>query len=333
MKHPTLDPGATIDHYRILSRIGVRGMGEGYVAEDSSLGRKTAPKLLSSELSRDTDRVRRFEQEARAVSALNHPNILTIYEINKTDTAHYIATEYIEGETLRQHMMRVKPNLQETLDIAIQIVGALAAAHAAGILHRDIKPENVMLRPDGYVKILDFGLAKLTEPVEPSAANDSPTVPLFETEPGVLMGTVSYMSPEQSRGQKLDARTDIFSFAILLYEMIGGRVPFEGSSPSDIIASILERDPPPLVRYAPEAPTELERIVNKGLRKNRDERYQTIKDMLIDLRHLRQELEFSAKLQRSVRSGSSGETPMRPVRQTVIETSRISGMHSGQIAT
>ena len=302
-----------------------------YLAEDPRLGRKIALKLLSTEFTRDKDRVRRFEQEARAVSALNHPNILTIYEIGKTDSAHYIATEYIEGETLRQHVLRVRPGLQEILDIAIQIASALAAAHTAGILHRDIKPENVMLRPDGYVKILDFGLAKLTEPQEQSTANDSPTVPLFETEPGVLMGTVSYMSPEQSRGVRLDARTDIFSFGILLYEMIGGRVPFEGSSPSDIIASILERDPPPLVRYAPEAPAELERIVNKTLRKNRDERYQTVKDLLIDLRHLRQELEFNAKLQRSVRSGSSGETYARPARQTVIETSRISGIHSGPV--
>lgn len=316
MKESPLAPGTMISHYRILSRLGAGGMGEVYLAEDGRLGRKVALKLLSPELTRDEDRVRRFEQEARAISTLNHPNIITVYEIGHMDSGHFIATEFIEGETLRQYLSRVRRNLQEVLDIAIQIAGALSAAHAAGVMHRDIKPENIMLRPDGYVKVLDFGLAKLVEIPASSGDHDSPTVPLFETEPGILMGTVSYMSPEQGRGVKVDPRTDIFSFGIVLYEMIGGRVPFEGSTPSEVIAAILEREPSPLPRYAPGVPAELERIVNKALRKNREERYQTVKDLLIDLKSLRQELEFSARLQRSLDVASdSGET--RPSAETV----------------
>lgn len=311
MKQSPLPHGTMLSHYKVLSRLGAGGMGEVYLAEDERLGRKIALKLLAPELTQDSDRVRRFEQEARAISSLNHPNIITIYEVGIADSAHFIATEFIEGETLRQHLLRVRPNLQEVLDIAIQAAGALSAAHAAGLMHRDIKPENIMLRPDGYVKVLDFGLAKLSEVSASSGDHDSPTVPLYETEPGILMGTVSYMSPEQGRGLKVDPRTDIFSFGILLYEMIGGRVPFEGSTPSEVIAAILEREPAPLPRYAPGVPSELDRIVNKALRKNREERYQTAKDLLIDLKSLRQELEFSARLQRSleVRSDSGGLEP------------------------
>lgn len=309
MRERPLPPGTLLSHYRVLSRLGAGGMGEVYLAEDPRLGRKIALKLLTPELTKDSDRVRRFEQEARAVSTLNHPNIITIYEVGQSDSGHFIATEFIEGESLRQHLLRVRPTLQEVLDLAIQAAGALSAAHAAGVMHRDIKPENIMLRPDGYLKVLDFGLAKLAEVATSSGDHDSPTIPLFETEPGILMGTVSYMSPEQGRGLKVDPRTDIFSFGIVLYEMIGGRVPFEGSTPSEVIAAILEREPVPLPRYAPGVPSELDRIVNKALRKNREERYQTAKDLLIDLKTLRQELEFTARLERSmeVASDSGGQ--------------------------
>lgn len=309
-----LDPGTTISHYRLLSLIGSGGMGEVYLAEDVSLGRRVALKLLSGELTKDADRVRRFEQEARAISALNHPNIITIFEIGRTDDVHFIATEFVEGDTLRKHLL-TRLTFQDVLEMAVQVAGAISAAHEAGVLHRDIKPENIMIRPDGYVKVLDFGLAKLTERDGPTTGEHAVTQPLLETEPGVVMGTVTYMSPEQGRGLKVDSRTDIFSFGTVLYEMIGGRVPFDGTTPSDVIAAILEREPLPLIRLAPTLPSELERIVYKALRKNKEERYQTVKDLLIDLRTFRQELEFSAKIERSVRSGpnsgaaaGSGET-------------------------
>src|SRR5204863_5209892 len=231
------------------------------------------------------------EQEARAASALNHPNIITIYEILKADSSHVMATEFVEGETLRQRLSQAPLTLPESLHIAIQVADALAAAHKAGIIHRDIKPENIMLRPDGYVKVLDFGLAKLAE--------ESPNVPMEEaltkqvrTGSGVVIGTAAYMSPEQARGKTVDARSDIFSFGAVIYEMVSGHQPFDGETPSDMLAAILKSEPSPLSEFVVDLPPELGRIINKTLRKDREERYQVVRDLLIVLKSLVQDLEF-----------------------------------------
>src|SRR5438105_8446286 len=228
-----LDAGTKLGRYEIRSKIGAGGMGEVYLAQDAKLDRKVALKILPAELAADEDRMRRFVQEAKAASALNHPNIITIYEIDETGSGHFIATEFIEGETLREREQ--KPlQLSESLDIATQLASALAAAHAAGIVHRDIKPENVMLRHDGIVKVLDFGLAKLTDRISPEAVeSEALTRANIKTEPGVVMGTVIYMSPEQARGLPVDARTDIFSLGVVIYEMLAARNPFQGATPSD----------------------------------------------------------------------------------------------------
>ncbi len=295
-------------HYRIMRELGKGGMGEVYLAQDTKLDRKVALKLLPSEFAADANRMDRFVQEAKSASALNHPGIITIYEIGEADGLQFIASEYIEGETLRQHMLRGRMSIRETLDIAVQIAGALSAAHGAGIIHRDIKPENMMLRPDGFVKVLDFGLAKPSEQETPTTSTHAPTLARAKTEPGMLLGTLAYMSSEQARGKAVDARTDIFSFGILLYEMVTGRAPFEGETTSDIIASILKTDPPPLVFHAPEAPAELERIVTKAIAKAQEERYQTTQDLLIDLKRLRQQREIDGELERS-RSGDSITRP------------------------
>src|SRR5438034_1403463 len=289
--------GKHISHYEVLSRIGRGGMGEVFLAHDTSLGRKVALKLLRSDFTRNEERLRRFRQEARAASALNHPNILTIYEIGHDGSLHFMATEYVEGETLRQHLSRARLTMGQTLDVAVQVASALAAAHQAGIIHRDIKPENTMVRTDGNVKVLDFGLAKLAQPKTIDTA--APTLPQVETAPGVVMGTFSYMSPEQARGLAVDARTDIWSLGVMIYEMVAGRQPFEGETASDVMSLILQKEPPPLAHSWPEVPAELERIVRKALRKDKEERYQTIKDLLIDLRNLRKELELSAEMERS----------------------------------
>src|SRR5437870_11847220 len=295
----SLTAGTKLGRYEIRAKIGEGGMGEVYLAQDTKLDRKVALKILPADVAAHPDRMRRFVQEAKAASALNHPNIITIYEIDETESGHFIATEFIDGETLREREQ--KPlQLSDSLDIATQIASALAAAGAAGILHRDIKPENVMLRRDGIVKVLDFGLAKLSEPPAvaggPAVDNEAPTRANIKTDPGVVMGTAIYMSPEQARGLPVDARTDIFSLGIVLYEIIAGRLPFEGSNRNEIMASILsDKEPQPLTRYSSEAPTELGRIVLKALRKDRELRYQTIKDLLLDLQSLKQELEFAQK--------------------------------------
>jgi eukaryotic-like serine/threonine-protein kinase len=295
-----LQTNTTISHYRILQKLGAGGMGEVYLAQDTKLDRKVALKILPAEVAADQTRMRRFVQEAKAASALNHPNIITIHEIEQIDSVNFIATEFIDGETLRQRMRHTPMKLGEVLDVVIQCASALSAAHATGIVHRDIKPENIMIRLDGIVKVLDFGLAKLTEqlPLE-SVDTEAPTS--FKTNPGTVVGTAVYMSPEQARGNEIDARTDIFSLGIVLYEMVAGRLPFEGSSPNEVMVSLLsEKESQPLARYSTEVPIEFERIVSKALRKNRDERYQTIKDLLLDLQSLKQELEFQRKLERSV---------------------------------
>ena len=286
-----LQPGRTLGSYEILSFISRGGMGEVYLAEDKRLGRKVALKRLPSTFVKDNDRLRRFEQEARAASALNHPNIITIFEIRQAGSSHVIATEFVEGETLRARLHRSGLSLSETLDVVIQVADALSAAHKAGIIHRDIKPENIMLRPDGYVKVLDFGLAKLSEEAPPATAAEAPTIQV-RTGSGIVIGTAGYMSPEQARGLTVDSRSDIFSLGAMLYEMVARRKPFEGDTPSDTLASILRSDPPPLSRVTPGLPSELSRIVTKCLKKDREERYQVVKDLWLDLKALKQELEF-----------------------------------------
>ena len=283
-------------------------MGEVYLAQDNQLDRKVALKILSAEVSADRSRMNRFILEAKAASALNHPNIITIHEINQSESGLYIATEFIEGETVRARMRSGSMPLVEVLDIATQVASALTAAHAVGIIHRDIKPDNVMIRTDSFVKLLDFGLAKLTERVSREIVDtEAPTYAVVTTDPGVVMGTASYMSPEQARGLSLDARTDIFSLGVLIYEMVAGRLPFEGSNTNEIVASILsDKEVQPLARYSTEAPAELDRIIYKCLRKDREERYQTTKDLLLDLRRLKEELEFERRLERSNPPGPPG---------------------------
>ena len=279
-------------------------MGEVYLAEDMKLGRKVAIKILSEEYTTNRDRLQRFEQEAAAASNLNHPNILTIHEVGTDNGRHFIATEYIDGLTLRRKAVASHLEIPEILDIAVQVASALEEAHAAGIVHRDIKPDNIMVRRNGYVKVLDFGLAKLTETVDrtPSDAEAATRV-LVQTDAGVVMGTSQYMSPEQARGKPVDARSDIWSLGIVIYELVAGRTPFEGETSTDVIVGITQKQPPPLARYAPDVPAELDWIVMKALRKDRDERYQTAKELLTDLRRLKQRLEFETELERSVPSG------------------------------
>jgi serine/threonine protein kinase/tetratricopeptide (TPR) repeat protein len=309
-------PGQSIAQYKIIRQLGVGGMGEVYLAADQKIGRKVALKLLPSHFTHDEQRVRRFQQEARAVVALNHPNIVTIHDIGEAEGISFIAVEFIEGETLRQHMMSGPMKLGQALELAIQVVSALAAAHQTGIIHRDIKPENIMLRADGYVKVLDFGLAKSfdTAPEKRISDQDAPTRALQEralvqTEAGVAIGTVSYMSPEQARGLDVDARTDIWSLAVVLYEMLTAQRPFNGKTNADVMVSILEKDPLPLAHFAPELRGEVQWIVNKALRKDRDERYQSAGDLFNDLRTLKQQIEFSAQFERS----TSPESPAAQV--------------------
>ena len=287
--------GTTIGPYQVLSLIGAGGMGDVYLAEDARLGRRVALKLLPNRFTGEPDRLRRFELEARAASALNHPNILTIFEIGRADEVHYIATEYIEGETLRQRMKKSRLELTTALDIGCQIASALAAAHEAGIVHRDIKPENVMLRPDGYVKVLDFGIAKLTEQYRKMLNPGAPAIEV-STQTGVVIGSTRYMSPEQARGQKIDARSDLFSLGVVLYEMISNSPPFSGATSADILAAILAHDPPPLASV----PGDLKTLVARALRKDRDGRYQTAEEMLAGLRSSKQKLEFEHELKRTM---------------------------------
>jgi eukaryotic-like serine/threonine-protein kinase len=311
-----LNSGQMIASYEVISFISRGGMGEVYLAEDKRLGRKVALKLLPVAFTTDDDRLRRFEQEARAASALNHPNIITIYEITKAVGSHIIATEFVEGETLRSRLNRSALSLAETLNIAMQVADALSAAHKAGIIHRDIKPENIMLRPDGYVKVLDFGLAKLSEQASPAVAAEAPTIQV-RTGSGIVIGTAGYMSPEQARGLSVDHRSDIFSLGAVIYEMLTRRKPFEGETPSDTMAAILKTEPAPLARVAPGVPSELVRIVNKSLRKDREERYQVVKDLWLDLKALKQDLEFQDKLDRSVSSDDNGTAFMPAVEPTL----------------
>ena len=292
--------GTTISHYHIFSKLGQGGMGEVYLAEDTKLDRKVALKLLPDSVASDQERMRRFVQEAKSASALNHPNIITIYEIGEIDSRHFIATEFIDGETLRKRMRHGHLKLIELLEIAIQTTGALAAAHAAGIIHRDIKPENIMVRHDGYVKVLDFGLAKLTEPQGFTADTEAPTKALVDTGAGIVLGTLVYMSPEQAKGQRVDGRTDLWSLGAVIYEMVTGHAPFEAGTPSEVLGLILNKEPALLARYDREAPAELERIVSKALTKDLEERYQTAKDILVDLKRLKRQIDLESEIERTV---------------------------------
>jgi len=305
-KEVELTQGQTVGSYTVLSFIGSGGMGEVYLAQDRRLNRKVALKILPTSFTKDIDRLRRFKREAQAVSALNHPNIITIYEIQEFDSTHIIATEFVEGETLRQRLGRSTPSLSESLHIAIQVADAVSAAHKAGIIHRDIKPENVMIRPDGYVKVLDFGLAKSTETTARIPRPEDSTKRL-ETGSGVILGTVGYMSPEQARAQAIDARSDIFNLGVMLYEMVTGQKPFAGETTSDVLAAILKSDPTPITETTPDAPPELSRIINKSIRKDREERYQVVKDLLLDLKSLKEEIDFQTKMGRSYGAKNSAE--------------------------
>jgi eukaryotic-like serine/threonine-protein kinase len=291
--------GRTIGHYKISKRIGTGGMGDVYLATDMIAGRKAALKLLPERFTGDAERLKRFQQEAHAVVGLNHPNILTVYEIGEDHSIHYIASELIEGETLRQRLMPGRMQLSEAVDVAIQVTSALAAAHDTGIVHRDIKPENIMLRPDGYVKVLDFGIAKLAEQEVPVTTPRDEALLLIETNLGSILGTVRYMSPEQAYGAPVDKGTDIWSLGAVLYEMVTGHAPFTGETPAEAMSSILEKEPPPLTSYITHTPAELQQIISKTLRKEREERYQSAHELLEALQNLRHKMEFKAELKRS----------------------------------
>jgi serine/threonine protein kinase/Tfp pilus assembly protein PilF len=312
-QNTTLPPDSQFGRYEIRSLLGIGGMGEVYLAYDSKLRRQVALKLLPAELTQNKGRLARFEREAYAASSLNHPNIMTIHEIGDEGGHHFIASEYIEGESLRQHTKHGHLELRETLGLTSQIADALSVAHEAGIVHRDIKPENVMVRRDGYVKVLDFGLAKLaheTATAVKEVNSDAPTrVAPVNTEPGMVMGTANYMSPEQARGLEVDSRSDIWSVGVVLYEMVAGKLPFEGGTTTDVLSMILHREPPSLLLYQSSLPTELERIVEKALAKERDGRYQNAKDLSVDLKRLKQRLELDAELERSI-------TPEEEARRT-----------------
>ena len=275
-------------------------MGEVYLAQDLTLGRNVALKVLPEDVASNEHRMQRFVQEAKAASALNHPNIITIHEISTEPGSHFIATEFIDGENLRHHLRLAPLTLIEAIDIAIQMASALSSAHAAGIVHRDIKPENIMMRRDGIVKVLDFGLAKLTERWRANEVDhDAATQGMVHTEPGMVIGTTAYMSPEQARGLEIDPRTDIWSLGVVLYEMIARRTPFKSETASDTSAAILTSEPAALSQFMPNLPAELDRIVRKALQKDREERYQVVKDLLLDLKSLRRDLDVSAERERS----------------------------------
>ena len=297
--------GQRLGTYEVVEQIGQGGMGVVYRANDVRFDRPLALKVLHTQFTQNQDRVRRFQQEARAALALNHPNILTIYEVGQIDKTLFIAAELIVGQTLRERMAAEDLPLHTVLDIVLQVAGALQAAHEAGIVHRDIKPENIMVRPDGYVKVLDFGLAKLLrddggrmrdesekdDPLHPSSLIHHPS-----TMPGIVMGTPRYMSPEQARGYEVDARTDIFSLGVVLYELIAKREPFGGPTSHDVLASLLQAEPLPLTRFVPQLPAELQRIVSRALKKDRAERYPSMAAFRHDLQALKQQMERETQL-------------------------------------
>ncbi len=302
----SLAAGDRLDAYEIVGPLGAGGMGEVWIAKDLRLQRKVAIKILPTELTRQPARVARFQREARAASALNHPNVCTIYAVGETpDGHHFIAMELVEGVTLRRRLADGRLRPQDALDITIQIASALTAAHAAGIVHRDMKPENIILRADRIVKVLDFGLAKLTAP---GTNEELSTRTRVESHVGSVVGTVAYMSPEQARGQHVDGRTDVWSLGVVLYELLAGQLPFAGRSPSDVIAAILEHDPAPLAPLAPDVPLELHRIVGKTLKKDCERRYQGMKDLQVDLEAVRDDVSIAATVRTSTHGGVGSGT-------------------------
>jgi serine/threonine protein kinase len=278
----------TVSHYRIIKKLGAGGMGEVYLAEDTMLDRKVAIKFLPSESSHDVNANRRLIREAKSAATLDHPNICAVHEINEVGGRSFIVMQYVEGETLDSKIKTQTFDLSEALTIGVQIADAIAEAHTRGIIHRDIKPQNIMITARGQAKVMDFGLAKEVRETTPLLESDAETLGLL-TAPGMIVGTLPYMSPEQVRGEEADARSDIFSFGTLLYEMLSGRRPFTAENPASTISAILTREPPPLARYATGVPIELERLVRKCLEKNRERRYQTMRDLVIDLENVRRE--------------------------------------------
>ena len=301
---PILVSGQRLEHYEVIAPLGKGGMGQVYLAVDTRLRRKVAIKLLPASYTNDADRIMRFEQEAQTASALNHPNIVTIHEIGRSDSLQFISTEFIDGATLREHLNNSRMPVTEVLEVAAQVASALQAAHDAGIIHRDIKPENLMVRRDGIVKVLDFGLAKLGSQDFPAIQFSDDSSSPVDTKAGVVMGTIGYMSPEQARGEEVDVRTDIWSLGVVLYEMTSGHAPFAGATASHLLASMLENQPPSLSSDL-EVPAELERIIMKALNKNTADRYQTVRDLAVDLKNLKDEIEVQLRLTRTLNSNPS----------------------------
>jgi tetratricopeptide (TPR) repeat protein/predicted Ser/Thr protein kinase len=306
----------TVSHYRILEKLGSGGMGEVYLAKDMNLGRLVALKTLPAEVSRDTERIHRFEQEARAASALNHPNILTIHDIGQSGDLHFIVSEYIKGENLHQRQKRARLSLDDTLEIALQVVEALIAAHKAGIVHRDIKPNNIMVGEDGRVKVIDFGLAKLTEQKLPLFGNENPTLEdsIFRrsTAAGEIMGTPDYMSPERLKGKGTDARSDVWSLGVCLYEMLAGRPPFAQETLNDTIAAILKDEIAPL---GVDVPARLSGIVRKALQKDCNKRYQTVEDFRSELSTFKNHWEATKDFKRPGRTHLRTQTLVVRIRR------------------
>jgi serine/threonine-protein kinase len=313
-----LAAGAKLGRYEIRSQLGAGGMGEVYLAQDSRLDRKVALKILPPQIAEDKDRMSRFVREAKLASALNHPNIITIHEIGEIDGMHFITTEYIEGETLKTRLERESLSLKSTLEIALQVASALDAAHRAGLVHRDIKPDNIMVRDDGIVKVLDFGLVKLTASDKSEVDGEGETKILVNTRAGVIMGTVGYMSPEQARGQETDARTDIWSLGCVLYEILTHQQPFQGETMTDVLANIIYREPASILAHRSDAPAELERIVGKAVRKNRDERYQSAKELFNDLQQLQTRLLVEAEIRRSGSGESIAQIQPSPFLNSIV---------------
>jgi eukaryotic-like serine/threonine-protein kinase len=321
--------GKEIDQYEIISPIGKGGMGTVYLARDKSLGRKIAFKFLDRRFSQDQDRLQRFILEARTASALNHPNIITIFEVGEIDNHNFIATEFIEGKTLRQIIENEPLELMSVVEIAIQIASALKAAHDAGIIHRDIKPDNIMVRPDGLVKVLDFGVAKLSE-----QDLDAGISIRIETMQGMIIGTVDYMSPEQAGGEEVDTLTDIFSFGVVLYYLLAGKLPFIGDSPSQIINSILTKEPKSLNTFDENIPVELVKIVKKSLEKEKAKRFQSAKEMLHELQQFKKHLVVSEAISNSNQPNIANNSRTEVIDGTTkIEIQKVeTEKHAGNIA-
>ncbi len=307
-----LRAGDRFAHYKIDRLIGIGGMGEVYLAVDEKLDRQVAIKILNEQFGKNDEHLDRFIREAKAASSLNHPNILVIHEISVGEEANFIVSEFVEGRTLRDLIDGSELTVSKVLDIAIQIAGALAAAHGAGIVHRDIKPENIVVRPDGYIKVLDFGLAKLLKPGNVFLGAENETVMQNTTAQGLIIGTVNYMSPEQAKGETVDQRTDIFSIGVVLYEMLAGATPFQGSSMSETFANLINSEPPALALPASNVSDELQRIVSKTLRKAKNDRYGTAADLFSDLKALKDELAFDEKLGNSQAVGTDNSTRLLP---------------------